>query len=728
MKEFLNILKNIISTIDWIYASIIILSLFGGLLLQSSSVKLILISIAILFLIALISSLAQKFSDYYSNFQKSSFSKNYNYEITTQNSNTATRKTIENFDNKDDYKINTKNESDENSEESIAAEQSNEKSKFYYFDELSSVRIIRKIDEFEYINKEGQNMENNPINIEDSSNSHEEMPQENLEQTSHSMDNAPNIEPEINDNTDFTTSDEPQDSSELSNQINLNFEKVAMNFPINTFFENHPLFGNEPKQELEYFLNRILMIIKASISANTIGLFFLNPNEKKLNLFSFITENNDLLSPKRDFSIDNDILSEILTNAKPEILSEINYSAILDILPYYAEPVEIRSFAGVPIFLNEKVVGILTLDSIEANCFDSNVIGYIGNFTKLISSILTSLNEKFELIVSAKTLDAVNSMQMSIKKENISFENILKNIFEAISKILKFENIGFCNFSSQSNAWTIQAVQGKEEFVKSLHNAAIDTQNGLIKKTLFDNETLFLSPINNHKNIINNKIEFDSNGYFLAVPLKSIGSSYGAIFVYGENHDAITNYDVQILNTLANNAAATIEQFLYIKVFSNYAQIDPRYGILNTSALFNRLNEEIARAKDFNYPISFATIMIDELDTLKSKGFDIEALYNILITNLNANIRPYNLLGEVDERIIAVVLNYIDLKELRIWCEKIRSEIAQVPININGKKIIMTLSIGAATLDEDDDIDKLTAKSLKMLQASLNKSNTVSIY
>ena len=728
MKEFLNILKNIISTIDWIYASIIILSLFGGLLLQSSSVKLILISIAILFLIALISSLAQKFSDYYSNFQKSSFSKNYNYEITTQNSNTATRKTIENFDNKDDYKINTKNESDENSEESIAAEQSNEKSKFYYFDELSSVRIIRKIDEFEYINKEGQNMENNPINIEDSSNSHEEIPSDNLEQTSHPKDNAPNIEPEINDNTDFTTSDEPQDSSELSNQINLNFEKVAMNFPINTFFENHPLFGNEPKQELEYFLNRILMIIKASISANTIGLFFLNPNEKKLNLFSFITENNDLLSPKRDFSIDNDILSEILTNAKPEILSEINYSAILDILPYYVEPVEIRSFAGVPIFLNEKVVGILTLDSIEANSFDSNVIGYIGNFTKLISSILTSLNEKFELIVSAKTLDAVNSMQMSIKKENISFENILKNIFEAISKILKFENIGFCNFSSQSNAWTIQAVQGKEEFVKSLHNAAIDTQNGLIKKTLFDNETLFLSPINNHKNIINNKIEFDSNGYFLAVPLKSISSSYGAIFVYGENHDAITNYDVQILNTLANNAAATIEQFLYIKVFSNYAQIDPRYGILNTSALFNRLNEEIARAKDFNYPISFATIMIDELETLKSKGFDIEALYNILITNLNANIRPYNLLGEVDERIIAVVLNYIDLKELRIWCEKVRSEIAQVPIDINGKKIIMTLSIGAATLEEDDDIDKLTAKSLKMLQASLNKSNTVSIY
>ncbi len=140
------------------------------------------------------------------------------------------------------------------------------------------------------------------------------------------------------------------------------------------------------------------------------------------------------------------------------------------------------------------------------------------------------------------------------------------------------------------------------------------------------------------------------------------------------------------------------------------------------------MKEEIERAKDFNYPISLATLMIDDLDGLKSKGYDTESLYNYLITNLKGNIRLYNLIGEIEERIIAVVLNYTDIKELRIWCEKIRSEIAQGPVNVNGKKIIITVSIGAATLEDGDDIDKLTTKSLKMLQSSLNKSNTVSIY
>ncbi len=721
MKDFFNILKNIISTIDWVYISIIVISLFSGIILHNSSIKLILISIAILFVIALISSLAQKFTDYYSNFPKSTFNKNYDYKITTQSNDQATRKTIENFDNKDEYLINIKNENNEESEKSKSNENNSEKSKFYYFDEFSSVRVVRKIDSFENINNEGQNMGNIQLNFEDSSDSSNN---NNKEQTHDISENLTNDESLKDNNNNIVD----EFKSEPSQQINLNFEKIAMDFPINTFFENHPLFGNEPKQELEYFLSRILMIIKSSISANTVALFFLNPSEKKLNLYSFITENNDLLSKIREFSIDNDILSEILINAKPEILSDINYSAILDILPYYQEPVEIKSFAGIPIFLNEKVIGILTLDSFEANPFDSNVIGYIANFTKLISSILSSLNEKFELIISAKTLDAFTSMQQLINQENVSFEKILKNAFDTISKILNFENIGFCNFSSQANAWTVQAVQGNEEFVSSLHNVAIDTRNGLIDKVLFNNESLLLSPIGNQKNIINNKIEFNPDGNFLAVPLKSISSSYGAIFVYDQNNRSALNYDLQILSTIANQVAATIEQFLYIKVFNNYAQIDPRYGILNPSALFIRLKEEIERAKDFNYPISLATLMIDDLDGLKSKGYDTESLYNYLITNLKGNIRLYNLIGEIEERIIAVVLNYTDIKELRIWCEKIRSEIAQGPVNVNGKKIIITVSIGAATLEDGDDIDKLTTKSLKMLQSSLNKSNTVSIY
>jgi len=721
MKDFFNILKNIISTIDWVYISIVVLSLFSGIVLHNSSIKLILISIAILFLIALISSLAQKFTDYYSNFPKSSFSKNYDYKITTQSNDQATRKTIENFDNKDDYLINIKNENTEESEKSNSDEKENEKSKFYYFDELSSVRVVRKIDSFENINNEGQNMENIQSNYEGNSDSSGNKNKEQIPNTSENI-----LESESMKNIENKNVDECK--SEPTQPINLNFEKIAMDFPINTFFENHPLFGNEPRQELEYFLSRILMIIKSSISANTVALFFLNPSEKKLNLYSFITENNDLLSKNREFSIDNDILSEILINAKPEILSDINYSAILDILPYYQESVEIKSFAGIPIFLNEKVIGILTLDSFEANPFDANVIGYVANFTKLISSILSSLNEKFELIISAKTLDALTSMQKLLNQDNVSFEKILKNAFDTISKILNFENIGFCNFSSQANAWTVQAVQGNEEFVSSLHNVAIDTHNGLINKVLFNNESLMLAPIGNHKNIINDKIEFNPDGYFLAIPLKSINSSYGAIFVYDENYKSASNYDLQILSTIANQVAATIEQFLYIRVFNNYAQVDPRYGILNPSALFARLKEEIERAKDFNYPLSFATLMIDDLEALKLKGYDIESLYNYLITNLKGNIRPYNLIGEIDERIIAVVLNYINIKDLRIWCEKIRSEIAQGPVNVNGKKIIITVSIGAATFEDNDDIDKLTTKSLKMLQSSLNKSNTVNIF
>jgi hypothetical protein len=194
-----------------------------------------LISIAILFLIALISSIAQKFTDYYSNFPKSTFSKNFSYEITTESSDNAVRKTIENFDNKDDYKVSMKNENEEKIEESIPKVQESEKSKFYYFDELSSVRVVRKIDTLENINEKDQIMEDTPTNLENDY----LFTDIKVENTSQPISSS---EIQNDDNANYQGKSDDNQSPLKSPTIKLNFEKVAVDFPINTFFENNPIF------------------------------------------------------------------------------------------------------------------------------------------------------------------------------------------------------------------------------------------------------------------------------------------------------------------------------------------------------------------------------------------------------------------------------------------------------------------------------------------------------
>jgi hypothetical protein len=106
--------------------------------------------------------------------------------------------------------------------------------------------VVRKIDSFENINNEGQNMGNIQLNFEDSSDSSNN---NNKEQTHDISENLTNDESLKDNNNNIVD----EFKSEPSQQINLNFEKIAMDFPINTFFENHPLFGNEPSKSLNIF-------------------------------------------------------------------------------------------------------------------------------------------------------------------------------------------------------------------------------------------------------------------------------------------------------------------------------------------------------------------------------------------------------------------------------------------------------------------------------------------
>jgi len=91
MKNFLKILKKVIEKTDYFYFTLITISLITALLIEDGSWRLILFSISILFIVALISSLAQKFTEYYENVPRSMFNSEVDYEVTTKSSELGTK-------------------------------------------------------------------------------------------------------------------------------------------------------------------------------------------------------------------------------------------------------------------------------------------------------------------------------------------------------------------------------------------------------------------------------------------------------------------------------------------------------------------------------------------------------------------------------------------------------------------------------------------------------------
>lgn len=714
MKKFLQILSKIISAWDYIYFTIVFSSFITLFFIDDGSWKLIAVSSGVLFTVALISSLAQKFNEYYENNPRSVFTKQYDYEITTQSSTIGKRQTIENFDKSDEYPETKEQELTDNNSinkpEPLQTKPSKPPITNNLDEELSSVRIIKKIKLHETTNEEDEDKGELSGNL---------TPANAKDIGLVNIDKDPSV-----DETSGAKISENSHKTKISDD----YKKIQHDCAVNVFFENHPLFGNEPKQELEYFITRMLMIIKNTVSANTIALLLMDKSQNGLKLYSYVTENDSNILKDSFIKFGDDILSEIIRNSKPELLTNINFVAVKDIFPYYKQSIEIKSFAGIPIFHKNEPIGVLTLDSFEENSIDSNVIGYVANFTKLISSIITSLNEKFEHSIATRILQAIEKYDLMLKQENLTFSNIINYAFTTISEILGFENIGYCNYSSQSNKWQVQSIVGNEKFVSSLKNATIDLNKALIKVTLLENQPICLAPIEQQLHIINPQELFSPKGYFSAFPLKSHTSSYGAIFIYGDSFQNISSFDLKILNIFIQEVANTIEKFLYINIYSNYSHINHNTGIYHPNAFFERFGEELSRSFHFNYKVAFVAIHIDNFAEY-SKNYGLtESLIQYQIEYLSKHIRSFDLIGHISDDIIGVMLVDYNSSNLKLWAEKVRAEIASKFVKFDNKRFTITLSIGASLSSPKETVESLMNKSMDMLQEASKKTNTVCIY
>lgn len=715
MKKFLQILSKIISAWDYIYFTIVFSSFVTLFFIDDGSWKLIAVSSGVLFTVALISSLAQKFNEYYENNPRSAFTKQYDYEITTQSSTIGKRQTIENFDKSDEFPETKEQElTDNNTINKPEPPKQTEPTKPAITnkldEELSSVRIIKKIKLHETTNVEDDDKSEVSSNL---------TPANAKDIGLVNIDKDPSVD---------ETSQAKISENSHKTQISDDYKKIQHDCAVNVFFENHPLFGNEPKQELEYFITRMLMIIKSTVSANTIALLLLDKSQNGLKLYSYVTENDNNILKDSFIKFGDDILSEIIRNSKPELLTNINFVAVKDIFPYYKQSIEIKSFAGIPIFHRNEPIGVLTLDSFEENSIDSNVIGYVANFTKLISSIITSLNEKFEQSIATRILQAIEKYDLMLKQENLTFSNIINYAFTTISEILGFENIGYCNYSSQSNKWQVQSIVGNEKFVSSLKNAAIDLNKALIKVTLLENQPICLAPIEQQLHIINPQELFSPKGYFSAFPLKSHTSSYGAIFIYGDSFRNISSFDLKILNIFIQEVANTIEKFLYINIYSNYSHINHNTGIYHPNAFFERFGEELSRSFHFNYKVAFVAIHIDNFAEY-SKNYGLtESLIQYQIEYLSKHIRSFDLIGHISDNIIGIMLVDYNSSDLKLWAEKVRAEIASKFVKFDNKRFTITLSIGASLSSPKETVESLMNNSMDMLQEASKKTNTVCIY
>ncbi len=493
--------------------------------------------------------------------------------------------------------------------------------------------------------------------------------------------------------------------------------------------EDHqvPSGQHEPRKEFDQLLNRVLMVIRSATNARTAAFFWVNAEKQQLVVEARITEATDAFIEQRKLPLGRDAVSQIAMEGRPEILTEISAAAELDLLPYYSQPAGTVSFIGVPVYYGGKVVGVLCADSLVEDAYSDITVGFFGQFTKLISGLVQSYTGKFDLLQSSLTLNALQQFRTFVGSTPNSIEHLLKALLNATITCMDVRTIGAVLFDAQTNAWTVQDLRSQLDDSGYKIGDSVDLSASVTGAAIMQGETVVVVGPSNEICLRPTELPLDE-GQFIAIPLRSTSMTYGALFF--DNHlGTLTQQDINIAETLGEQAGTLIEQFRTSEIMQGGVLLDYATGSMNRASFDMRMREEFARAVDYQVPLTVCLVRIDQSRALT--GIPPEQSQRILLhvfDLVKAQLRDYDVVANIGGNVLAIGLIGYKSQQAQMWTENIRGKIASSIIDVDGRRFSVTVSIGVAEATPRDSAETLFANALIVLGRSEQQTNKVTVY
>jgi diguanylate cyclase (GGDEF)-like protein len=166
------------------------------------------------------------------------------------------------------------------------------------------------------------------------------------------------------------------------------------------------------------------------------------------------------------------------------------------------------------------------------------------------------------------------------------------------------------------------------------------------------------------------------------------------------------------------------EQKELVKNLERLANTDSLTGVWNRRYLLNLAEQETQRCRRYNRPLSVLMIDIDHFKTVNDTyGHAIGDEVLIVMTETVMNyLRNVDVLGRFGGEEFVALLPETDSKAAVITAERIRANIEQITIPVDGNLVSITVSIGVGSYQKGDaNIDILIQRADEALYQAKNQ-------
>lgn len=482
--------------------------------------------------------------------------------------------------------------------------------------------------------------------------------------------------------------------------------------------EELPADVNSDEQFL-FVLEKILNVIKDAYLAHSVVFFWYNESNQELTAQKYFSNSEGSIT-KKNFPLEDDIISKIVQNQEPVHLNEISTNAELDVIRYYDSPQGIKSLVGVPLFYADSLAGVLVVDSKAPDAFGIETVYSLGRFVRIIAIIISLFDEKFSGSTAEKRLETLLNI-LKIERKFDNDEDIKEIIDTTIKNLLSYDAFTFVYFQPTEQTFNIVKTENKTSLKYVGENLKVDLDGTLVGKAILSG-----MPVNIEDTSSNDYVRFQKNenvglgGSFLALPLLYDNQNFGVLCFESLKKKIYTNADIKFMRSALKIFSFFVYTYSTHTILKNLLSVDVETGALTYDAFVSQVNTDLVKANEFQAPSAVALIQID--DFLEERSlFETDPFPKVLASinqSIKSEITPLNILGRLGEKLFAIYFFNSSTKDVFLWAEKLRIKIARKPISVVSKQTTFTVSIGVASAAQKSDVEDV----LKNAELALNKA------
>ncbi|MGC8748757.1 MAG: sensor domain-containing diguanylate cyclase [Candidatus Kapaibacteriota bacterium] len=511
--------------------------------------------------------------------------------------------------------------------------------------------------------------------------------------------------------------------------IKVNFEPGYQNRSLKIETRDFDIDANlvkgEPIKEMKILFERLLNVIGTVSKATTSAFYLVNRLKGELVLQAIVSQVPNSLRKDRKIPLDGDLVSQIVSKGKAQIIDFNSSASELDLLPYYNKPVGAKTFIGVPLKLKGNIIGVLCADSIAPEAFDDYTMNFFLHYSSIFSFFLESYTEKYELLLESRIVELIDELKKSYFTNVAKSKESFKNILQSIQKLFDFNTVGLCLYDFDSKFYRVFYIFSRNNIEQELKNKRVDLKRTLLGKALTERRTVLAEFDEQTKRVhyLEAKLK---KGNFVAVPIKTNLGVYGAIFGWTDELNPVVNHTIRLLENLAFTFGLFYENdYLH---FLNRGSSKEETKV-EENVFVKKIDEEWKRAIEFGIPFSVCKIAIDNylMDTNLVEEFYVKSKSAVL-DNLKKLTKDFDFVCELEDKTIGAVFVGRTGKDTKLLLEMLRKNVAQTNLRINNDNIFFTVSIGVAQFSKDISVYKLIENVDKALEISCSRKNTVTLY